>query len=157
MHLSEEEPVSPERFRSAIRERVGVRLPTVTPPNVFTARQRLAKPFARRRIVLVGDAAHEVGPIGGQAMNLGWLDAVSLAQDLVDALDGDGDDPAPFGRYAQDRHAAARTAMRRAAFNMALGAPASGLRLRARNTVARLLAHWPLRSSVADAFTVNGL
>lgn len=44
---------------------------------------RLAKSFGSGRCWLVGDAAHQTGPVGGQSMNAGFCEA----QDLVDKLE----------------------------------------------------------------------
>lgn len=48
--------------------------------------------FAARRVVLVGEAAHVVPPIGAQGLNLGLRDADDIAELVREAL-GRGEDP----------------------------------------------------------------
>jgi 2-octaprenyl-6-methoxyphenol hydroxylase len=47
------------------------------------------------RLVLVGDAAHTIHPIAGQGLNLGFRDAMALAELLIDASGRAGDPGAP--------------------------------------------------------------
>ncbi|MCC4237852.1 FAD-dependent 2-octaprenylphenol hydroxylase [Vibrio anguillarum] len=49
----------------------------------FPLKMRYARDFALQRIALVGDAAHTIHPLAGQGVNLGLLDAASLAQELL--------------------------------------------------------------------------
>lgn len=87
-------------------------------------------------IIAIGDAAHEVSPIGGQGMNLGLLDAATLAPVLARARQGrsrsagaahgarpSSEHRAALSRWERDRLASARTSARIAGLNTMLGRP----------------------------------
>ncbi|GAA3709940.1 NAD(P)/FAD-dependent oxidoreductase [Zhihengliuella alba] len=120
----------------------------------FGVRRRIADRFVSGRVALVGDAAHEVSPIGGQGMNLGWLDAALLAPSVLEALqDGGG---AGLRRYGTVRRRAALAAARQAHLNMALGRPLAAPWLGLRNrAIGRAAAADPVHDAVARVFTMN--
>ncbi|MFC9560952.1 FAD-dependent oxidoreductase [Agromyces sp. NPDC056965] len=148
----------PAQLATIIASRVDGRfdVEAAAEPSVFEARQHLAERMHRGRVALVGDAAHEISPIGGQGMNLGWLDAVLLDRELEHAIES-GAPYEAFDRYDRARRASASRAIRQAAFNMRMGAPAAGARLRVRNAAVRTLAVPPLRALLARAFTMRWL
>jgi 2-polyprenyl-6-methoxyphenol hydroxylase-like FAD-dependent oxidoreductase len=55
----------------------------------FRVQHRIADAYRAGRLLLAGDAAHVHSPAGGQGMNAGILDAMSLADALVAGLAGD--------------------------------------------------------------------
>jgi 2-octaprenylphenol hydroxylase len=55
--------------------------------RAFPLTMRYARDFAVERVALVGDAAHTIHPLAGQGVNLGLLDAASLAQELQTLVD----------------------------------------------------------------------
>lgn len=153
--LRDPEPaMTAERLQAILAERLPEppRLPPSAPASAFIARQRMASTFARGPIALVGDAAHEVSPIGGQGMSLGWIDALELDRAIGSAT---GDEP--FAGYGAARRRAALRAMRRAAWNMGMGAPVPPAGRAARLTLARVLGLPPARGALAAAFTMRGL
>ena len=81
-------PASAPRLTSLVKERLGAGPDpeTATMLSAFTVAQRRAARLCTARCMLVGDAAHEVSPIGGQGMTLGWLDALEVAPLIVRVL-----------------------------------------------------------------------
>lgn len=68
----------------------------------FRIHHRVAKSPRMGRVLLCGDAAHVHSPAGGQGMNTGIQDAISLAHVLADTL-RDGDE-ARLDEWATARH-----------------------------------------------------
>lgn len=121
----------------------------------FGVRTRLARRMVSGRILLIGDAAHEVSPIGGQGMNLGWLDAAGLAP-LVTAACGGQDVAGRLRALEVARLRAAAKAARQAEINMALGRPLPGWLLAARNRgIGGVAGVPPLNSWIARRFTMH--
>jgi len=66
-----------------------------------------ARPFAERRIALIGEAAHVIPPIGAQGLNIGLRDAATIAELVVAVRRRGGDVGAAT---LTDRYDAARRA-----------------------------------------------
>jgi hypothetical protein len=69
-------------------ERAPVRVTQLLWGSRFRGHHRIARSYRSGRVLIAGDAAHVHSPAGGQGMNLGIVDAVTLAAALVSALQG---------------------------------------------------------------------
>lgn len=143
-------PARADRLRRAVTERTGERAlaARIDDATSFGIRRVLLDRLRRGRLFAIGDAAHEVSPIGGQGMNLALLDAVTLAPCLADWL-RDPDADAGLRRWERDRVASARTAARLAGLDTAIGrgrggaahtAMIGGIRVAARSPLVRIAA-----------------
>lgn len=75
----------------------------------FHVHHRLAANVISGNIILCGDAAHVHSPAGGQGMNTGIQEAVSLANPLLHAMNGDR---SPLLAWADARQKVARSVVR---------------------------------------------
>ncbi|MFC0709472.1 2-octaprenyl-3-methyl-6-methoxy-1,4-benzoquinol hydroxylase [Azorhizophilus paspali] len=57
----------------------------VDPRHCIPLRQRHARRYVEPGLALIGDAAHVIHPLAGQGVNLGFLDAATLAETLLHA------------------------------------------------------------------------
>ena len=69
---------------AAFEQRLGEVL-QVDPRLCIPLRQRHAKRYIEPGLALIGDAAHVIHPLAGQGVNLGFLDAAVLAEELLAA------------------------------------------------------------------------
>ena len=72
-------------------------------PRAFPVALELAWPLRRRRLVLVGEAAHRCHPVGGQGLNLCWRDLEALQQLAAQVASGRLAAARLPGRYARRR------------------------------------------------------
>jgi len=59
--------------------------------GVFPLAVDIARCFGQSRVVLIGEAAHVMPPIGAQGLNLGLRDAATIAELVIAARQDDGD------------------------------------------------------------------
>ncbi|HEY8701924.1 MAG TPA: NAD(P)/FAD-dependent oxidoreductase [Arthrobacter sp.] len=140
-----------------VQRRTGIRPETATNSMLssFSVRSSIARTLLAGRTALIGDAAHEISPIGGQGMNLGWLDAEELAPIVCAALEGK-----PVGRRLRDfdvrRRRAANVARWQSEVNMMLGRPLPRRILGLRNgAIGAVAAIPPVNRLVARRFTMQ--
>ncbi|HEY1380678.1 MAG TPA: FAD-dependent monooxygenase [Gemmataceae bacterium] len=114
----------------------------------FHVHHRIAASPRKGRVLLCGDAAHVHSPAGGQGMNTGIQDAVTLADVLADVLRG-GDD-ARLDDWAADRHRIAEGVVRLTDRMMRVATLRSPPLRRLRNLAVAFAGHVPpLRRAVA--------
>ena len=142
-------------FAQTVLARTGLDIgdPGDAEPQRFRAGQHRAARLVHGPIVLLGDAAHEISPIGGQGMNLAWIAACRLAVALTERSDQD----AALSAYERVSLRAAAVAQRRARFNMAMGAPMAGLPRSSRDAAVRLLARGGTGRRLLGTMTMSGL
>lgn len=93
------------RFLAFAQDRFGTRLGRwrrVGRRQPWPLRLMVADAVVADRVVLVGNAAQTIHPIGAQGFNLGLRDATTLAETLI-AARGDVGEPAVLARYADAR------------------------------------------------------
>lgn len=79
-------------------------LQVITPAAGFPLKLQRVTQFTKPRLALVGDAAHNVHPLAGQGVNLGFRDARALARVLRErGPQGDCGDHALLRRYERAR------------------------------------------------------
>jgi 2-polyprenyl-6-methoxyphenol hydroxylase-like FAD-dependent oxidoreductase len=109
--------------------------------STFLTERRRAARWHRRRVLLAGDAAHVMPPIGGQGMNVGFGDAEHLADLLIlahrDGRDGRKRLMRDAKRYESRRRRAFEVAARRSILGMKIGAARGTIRSTLRSAIIR--------------------
>lgn len=151
-----------ERLQQALALRgvVGMREGEATLTTGFGVRRFVAPQMRSGRLFVIGDAAHEVSPIGGQGMNLGLLDALTLAPLLASWVRTAVPPEAALKQWERARVGSARRAASLAALNTRLGRPAPAAVDAARRTGLRLMlgpgAHRLFTRAYAMGFDAHG-
>jgi len=122
------------------------------PVNGFHPSRSLAQHYWRDQVILCGDAAHTLSPIGGQGMNTGIADAKHLAEVLMNPSEG------ALHQYEQARKRAFRIASRRAACGMWLGTRTGSMASRLRQaTLCTTLSFPATQAKLMRVFSMQDL
>ncbi|MCC5927228.1 MAG: FAD-dependent monooxygenase [Bacteroidetes bacterium] len=119
----------------------------------FRAHRYSSESSVNGRVILLGDAAHVISPIGGQGMNFGWMNIRALVDKLQRKSDGVHTSNSDLSGY--DRFAAgnAQKFGKRAHFNTLVGLPGKPAFLMA--LITDLLLSAPLQALFVRRFTMR--
>lgn len=121
----------------------------------FRVQHFISSTFCKKRVLLAGDSAQVVSPIGGQGMNLGWITACNLAETLQMCLNRSDETNLLIGEWSDYSSKIGRQAARRAEMNMWLGRKQSFPLFRA--LLLRILINTPVQKLMSRIFTMRGL
>jgi len=105
----------------------------------FHIQHRVARQLRKGHFLLAGDAAHVHSPAGGQGMNTGIQDAVSLAKALRAVRDGE--DTAPLEAWERERLKVARSVVSVTDRMTRIATLTSSVGTKVRNTLISWLGH----------------
>ncbi|MFN3923975.1 MAG: FAD-dependent oxidoreductase, partial [Pseudarthrobacter sp.] len=128
------EAADAHRLAGLVLQRTGIMpdVQTNTMLSAFSVRSTLARSTVAGRALLIGDAAHEISPIGGQGMNLGWMAARALSPLIRRGVAGEPVEGA-LKEFEVQQLRAAVVARRQSEINMMLGRPLQSPFLQLRN------------------------
>jgi 2-polyprenyl-6-methoxyphenol hydroxylase-like FAD-dependent oxidoreductase len=144
-------------FCAAVKIRAGYELAGLKSVMLspFGVQKYIADTYYCGRIALVGDAAHGMPPFGGQGMNVGWMDAWSLADALSQVLRKGHSAEIELSEYSRHARRRALRATGRAVFNMRAGVPMKFPGMR--NGMALFLLHSPFSWFLSRLITMRWL
>ncbi|MEQ8577394.1 MAG: FAD-dependent monooxygenase [Balneola sp.] len=140
-----------------VKQRVGIDLKLLknTMISSFGVQSFSAENYFKDRVILCGDAAHVVSPIGGQGMNLGWIGASILAKALFKIKMNSEKDTEILSEYQKQQKKIVKKASRRAEWNMRMGRKQSFPFLS--KILVQLILRTPLKKIALKVFTMKGL
>lgn len=150
----------PKELIPQVRQRAGCLLSKADQLNesAFSPLRIDCKRMREGRVLLCGDAAHVMSPIGGQGMNTGFADAEFAAEALHGILRYGENAERWLRDYERCRQKSARSAARRAEWGMGLGVWRGQKRSLLRDFLFRhVLLHGPLSSHVPSWFAMQSL
>ena len=146
---------SGEKIAQFIFERIGLSIEGKDCfwATTFKTQGLIAEKIASERVLLCGDAACVVSPIGGQGMNLGWFNAWALAEALVKANKQPEERRMFFDHYNKIAIKNAKNATKRARLYRYLGRQSNFLLFK--KMIAYALTHWPCKRIFYNIFTMR--
>lgn len=116
--------------------------------SIFGVQKGIADKLLHKNVILCGDSAHIFSPIGGQGMNLAWLNAETLIQSLKRNTLSD------YDQVARKRW---NTVVKRSEFNMIAGRTSSPIFNKLKQWGVKIGLSPIARTYFANQFTMRGL